>query len=295
MPKRKPASKETLDRSELLLVRLAFIGAFGISAFLAWNSLQGGGVPGCGPESDCDKVLSSRWSFLFGLPVSLFALPVYLAAIVLLFQKTIRWKTLLPVALIVLGAALWFVGLQAFALRAFCKFCMAAHIAGGLAALFLLRNNPLPANLTARFLGLAAAPVALLVIAQLNSTPPGPLQVVSNPPPAQTNSSPAASIVSVPPDATNVAFQVAAKPDPTFSFVDGEFTLKGVTKPVTLELEFNGVNPGMGHGEVAGFEASVVLNRKDFGIDIDMPLETGGTVVGDKITVTLEIEAVRQA
>lgn len=77
--------------------------------------------------------------------------------------------------------------------------------------------------------------------------------------------------------------------------VDGDFTLKGVTKPVTLELEFNGVNPGMGHGEVAGFEASVVLNRKDFGIDIDMPLETGGTVVGDKITVTLEIEALKQA
>ena len=77
--------------------------------------------------------------------------------------------------------------------------------------------------------------------------------------------------------------------------LDGEFTLKGVTKPVSLDLEFNGVNPGMGHGEVAGFEASVVLNRKDFGIDIDMPLETGGTVVGDKITITLEIEALKQA
>jgi polyisoprenoid-binding protein YceI len=77
--------------------------------------------------------------------------------------------------------------------------------------------------------------------------------------------------------------------------VDGNFTLKGVTKSVTLELEFNGVNPGMGHGEVAGFEASVVLNRKDFGIDIDMPLETGGTVVGDKVTITLDIEALKQA
>jgi polyisoprenoid-binding protein YceI len=77
--------------------------------------------------------------------------------------------------------------------------------------------------------------------------------------------------------------------------LDGDFTLKGVTKPVSLDLEFNGVNPGMGHGEVAGFEASVVLNRKDFGIDIDMPLETGGTVVGDKVTITLEIEALRQA
>jgi polyisoprenoid-binding protein YceI len=77
--------------------------------------------------------------------------------------------------------------------------------------------------------------------------------------------------------------------------LDGELTLKGVTKPVSLELEFNGVNPGIGHGEVAGFEASVVLNRKDFGIDIDMPLETGGAVVGDKVTITLEIEALKRA
>ncbi|MDT5053379.1 MAG: hypothetical protein QOF66_1745 [Mycobacterium sp.] len=77
--------------------------------------------------------------------------------------------------------------------------------------------------------------------------------------------------------------------------IDGEFTLKGVTKPVSLALEFNGVNPGMGRGEVAGFEASVMLNRKDFGVDIDMPLETGGTVVGDKVTITLAIEALKQS
>lgn len=75
----------------------------------------------------------------------------------------------------------------------------------------------------------------------------------------------------------------------------GDFTLKGVTKPVTLKMEFNGVNPGMGHGAVAGFEATTVINRKDFGIDIEMPLETGGTVVGDKITITLEIEALQAA
>jgi polyisoprenoid-binding protein YceI len=76
--------------------------------------------------------------------------------------------------------------------------------------------------------------------------------------------------------------------------LDGNFTLKGVTKPISLALTFNGTNPGMGHGAVAGFEASVVLNRKDFGIDIDMPLETGGAVVGDKVTITLEIEALKQ-
>jgi polyisoprenoid-binding protein YceI len=95
------------------------------------------------------------------------------------------------------------------------------------------------------------------------------------------------------PTATFVSTGVRADGDDYV--LDGQFTLKGVTKPVELKLEFNGVNPGMGHGEVAGFEASVVLNRKDFGIDINMPLETGGTVVGDKITVTLEIEALKQA
>ncbi|MEZ5210971.1 YceI family protein [Gordonia sp. (in: high G+C Gram-positive bacteria)] len=91
------------------------------------------------------------------------------------------------------------------------------------------------------------------------------------------------------PTATYVSTAVEADGDDFV--VHGDFTLKGVTRPVDLKLEFNGVNPGMGHGPVAGFEATTVLNRKDFGIDIEMPLETGGTVVGDKITLTLEVEA----
>ena len=95
------------------------------------------------------------------------------------------------------------------------------------------------------------------------------------------------------PTATFVSTGV--RPDGDDYVVEGDFTLKGVTKPVSLKLEYNGVNAGMGQGAVAGFEASVVLNRKDFGIDIDMPLETGGAVVGDKVTITLEIEALKQA
>ena len=95
--------------------------------------------------------------------------------------------------------------------------------------------------------------------------------------------------------ATATFTSTAVRADGDDYVLDGDFTLKGVTKPVSLKLEFNGVNPGMGHGEVAGFEASVVLNRKDFGISFDAPLETGGAVVGDKVTVTLEIEALKQA
>jgi len=87
----------------------------------------------------------------------------------------------------------------------------------------------------------------------------------------------------------------SVRPDGDDYVLGGNFTLKGVTKPIDLKLEFNGVNPGMGHGEVAGFTATVVLNRKDFGVDVDMPLETGGTVIGDKVTITLEIEALKQA
>ncbi len=95
------------------------------------------------------------------------------------------------------------------------------------------------------------------------------------------------------PVATFVSTSVEA--DGSDYVVRGDFTLKGVTRPVDLALEFNGVNPGMGHGQVAGFEAHTVINRRDFGIDIDMPLETGGAVVGDKITLSLDIEAVLAA
>ncbi|CRK50648.1 conserved hypothetical protein [Rhodococcus sp. RD6.2] len=95
------------------------------------------------------------------------------------------------------------------------------------------------------------------------------------------------------PTATFVSTDVRSKGDDYV--LTGDFTLHGVTKQVELTLEYNGVNPGMGNGPVAGFEASTVLNRKDFGISIEMPLEGGGAVVGDKITITLEIEAGLQA
>ncbi|HYB37572.1 MAG TPA: YceI family protein [Mycobacterium sp.] len=87
----------------------------------------------------------------------------------------------------------------------------------------------------------------------------------------------------------------AVRADGDAYVLEGDFTLKGVTKPVAMTLEFNGVNPGMGRGEVAGFEASVVLSRKDFGVGAEMPLEGGGTMVGDKVTITLALEALKQA
>jgi polyisoprenoid-binding protein YceI len=74
--------------------------------------------------------------------------------------------------------------------------------------------------------------------------------------------------------------------------VTGELTLKGVTRTVDLVLEVNGFAKDPYGGTRAGFSASTTLNRKDFGVTIDMPMDGGGAVVGDKIQVNIEIEAV---
>jgi polyisoprenoid-binding protein YceI len=76
--------------------------------------------------------------------------------------------------------------------------------------------------------------------------------------------------------------------------VNGDLSIHGTTKSVELELEFNGVSPDPWGGTRAGFSAETEISRKEFGIDFNIPLDGGGVVVGDKIKVTLEIEAVLQ-
>jgi polyisoprenoid-binding protein YceI len=74
--------------------------------------------------------------------------------------------------------------------------------------------------------------------------------------------------------------------------VDGELTLKGNTKPVSLALELNGFGPDAYGGTRAGFSARTEISRSAFGVDIQMPMDGGGVVVADKIVVELEIEGV---
>ena len=77
--------------------------------------------------------------------------------------------------------------------------------------------------------------------------------------------------------------------------VDGELTLKGVTKNVPLKLELNGFGPDAYGGTRAGFTATTEINRQDFGVNWNAAMETGGVVVSDKVAIHLEIEAVLQA
>ncbi len=76
--------------------------------------------------------------------------------------------------------------------------------------------------------------------------------------------------------------------------VDGELTLRGVTKEVPLRLELDGFGPDAYGGIRGGFTANAEINRQDFGVNWNAALETGGVVVSDKVSITLNIEAILQ-
>ncbi|GAA0974522.1 MULTISPECIES: YceI family protein [Nocardiopsidaceae] len=75
----------------------------------------------------------------------------------------------------------------------------------------------------------------------------------------------------------------------------GELAIKGRTNPVELALEFNGSTLDPYGLDRAGFAASTQISRKEFGVDIEMPMDGGGVVVGDKITIEIDAEFTRQA
>jgi polyisoprenoid-binding protein YceI len=76
--------------------------------------------------------------------------------------------------------------------------------------------------------------------------------------------------------------------------VHGDLTIRGVTRPVVLETEFNGFGTSPWGQTVAGFEADTEISRKDFGLEWNVALETGGVLVGDKVKIHIEVEAIKQ-
>jgi polyisoprenoid-binding protein YceI len=75
----------------------------------------------------------------------------------------------------------------------------------------------------------------------------------------------------------------------------GDLTIKGVTKPITVDFEYAGSAVDPFDNTRIGFEGSTVINRKDWGVEWNAPLETGGVLVGEKVTLEFEISAVRNA
>lgn len=77
--------------------------------------------------------------------------------------------------------------------------------------------------------------------------------------------------------------------------VTGDLTIKGTTRSVTVPFEFEGAATDPFGNERVGFEGSVTVNRKDFGVEWNAPLETGGVLVSEKITLEFEISAIKNA
>lgn len=75
----------------------------------------------------------------------------------------------------------------------------------------------------------------------------------------------------------------------------GDLTIKGVTHEVALDVEYAGVAKSPWGTESAGFSATGSLNRKDWGLNWNQALETGGVLVGDKINIEIELELVKVA
>jgi polyisoprenoid-binding protein YceI len=77
--------------------------------------------------------------------------------------------------------------------------------------------------------------------------------------------------------------------------VTGDLTIRGVTKSITLPLEFQGMVKDPWGNDRIGFDGSVVINRKDWGVNWNAALEAGGVLVSEKVTLEFEISAVKQA
>jgi polyisoprenoid-binding protein YceI len=106
---------------------------------------------------------------------------------------------------------------------------------------------------------------------------------------------------------TNDFFDVEAFPVATFTSGDvrvvddstyemtGDLTLKGVTKPVTITWELTGTETDPYGNLRAGFEGRATLNRKDWGVNFNAALESGGVLVSDKIVLELDVSAIKQS
>jgi polyisoprenoid-binding protein YceI len=77
--------------------------------------------------------------------------------------------------------------------------------------------------------------------------------------------------------------------------LNGTLTLRGVTKPVSLHVDFGGVAKDPWGNTKAGFTVSGVINRKEFGLNWNAPVEAGGVLVSEDVKLHAEIQLVKQA
>ena len=116
----------SMSKNTLWLIRTSLI-ALVLAAYITWTSLNKEAVlAGCGEGSGCEAVLQTKFSSWFGLPVGFGALAVYEGIFVLTFfiasDKQKPWILLVFLSVLASLSGLWFVGLQLFLIKAYCKY-----------------------------------------------------------------------------------------------------------------------------------------------------------------------------
>ena len=76
--------------------------------------------------------------------------------------------------------------------------------------------------------------------------------------------------------------------------VTGNLTLNGITKPITLDIDFGGINKDPWGNTKAGFSFEGKISRKDFGLSWNAALETGGVMVSDEVKISGDLQFVKQ-
>ncbi|HHV21136.1 MAG TPA: YceI family protein [Propionibacterium sp.] len=96
------------------------------------------------------------------------------------------------------------------------------------------------------------------------------------------------------PTITFVSTEIVAADDATLR-VTGDLTIKDVTRPVTIDFDYNGAATDPFGNERVGLEGQIQVNRKDWNLTWNAALETGGVLVSEKVTLVFEVSAIKNA
>lgn len=170
-------------------LRLICMAALGISVYLAWTAFSMGNVYGCssGALIDCEHVLTSHWSKVMGVPVSVPAAGLYASLIALLVfarhsgPKSLRqlvWGGMTLGTSMAGLAALWFIGLQVFVLKHYCPYCLVVHTCGIVLAVTMLASQFCPLSLKLKSAGISIVGVGALIGIQAGTPKPDQFEIV---------------------------------------------------------------------------------------------------------------------
>lgn len=165
------------------------MAGLGISTYLAWTALNMAEVYGCGGSElfDCSHVLKSKWSKVFGLPVSLPAGALYATMLALLAfarktgpRNVVRplWNLITAGGLMAGFAAIWFIGLQIFVIKHLCPYCLAVHSCGLILSGLILSGRQMSLGQKSLMGSAAAGAVAVLAAVQVTTPEQDNFEVV---------------------------------------------------------------------------------------------------------------------